>query len=391
MDYNPLLAEVKLNPYPFYAEMRRDHPVYRVEPFGFYAITRFDDVVNVLRNHAVFSSTGMATVGIDGAAFRTVINTDPPDHTRLRNIVNRVFTPRRIAELEPRIGQIVDMLITRFPQDTEFDLVSGLAIPLPVTVIAELLGVEPERGDDFKRWSDAVVGGIGGPAADGDPRFEGFREYFETAIEERRREPRDDLISTLVRAEAEEQALGPDEVLAFTVLLLIAGNETTTNLISNAMQALLEQQDQMGRLIEEPSLIPNMLEEALRYDAPVQFLFRLVMEDVVVAGTKIAKGSMVMPVFASANRDERRYADPDRFDLARDAQGHVAFGHGIHFCLGAPLARLEARIAFERLLPLLPRLRRTETPIERIDNMLLRGLRRLPLTLSGVAAAASHG
>jgi cytochrome P450 len=274
------------------------------------------------------------------------------------------------------------------------ELIADLAIPLPVTVIAEMLGVEPERREDFKRWSDLVVAQVGVQGVfsaqereEIDQQHEGFMEYFANAIEERRGHPRRDLISALVTAHEQDDALTSDEVLGFTAILLIAGNETTTNLLGNAMLALTRNPEQLEKVMADRLLIPNLVEETLRYDAPVQMLFRKAMEDCEVAGVPIAKGSMVVPIFASANRDERRFPEPDVFDVTRDAQGHLAFGHGIHFCLGAPLARLEARIALEAMFERLGELR-PAGEMERVDSFFLRGLSRMPLAFEAAAARA---
>src|SRR3990170_251110 len=239
MDYSPLAPEVKRNPYPYYAELRRDPPVYRIEPLGAYAVSRYDDVVQVLLHPDIFSS-GYGETHIRDRPTTLLIFCDPPDHTRLRSLVNRAFTPKMVADLEPRIRQVTDELIARVAPNGELDLIEDLAMPLPVTMIAEILGVAPERRDDFKRWSDDVVIQIIGALTEEDRQriernMEEFQDYFEQAINERRREPKDDLIRALVHAEEERQALTSDEVIAFTGLLLVAGNETTTNLIGNAV------------------------------------------------------------------------------------------------------------------------------------------------------------
>jgi cytochrome P450 len=382
--YNPFSPEVIADPYPYYAELRRESPVHLVEPFGFWAVSRYHDVVTVLKNNRTFSSAAMG--GVTPGGGRTVINTDPPDHTRLRNLVNRAFTPRMVGDLQPRIQEVTDELLDAAAGGSAFDLVEDLAIPVPVIIIAEILGVDSARRHDFKRWSDnLVLGGIARSDAERaaiQTSMQEFRDYFSAAIDERRREPKDDLISSLVRAE-ENEALSADEVLAFTVLLLIAGNETTTNLISNAVLALLDHPDQLAKVQSDLSLVPNLVEEALRYDSPVQCLFRVTTKDVELAGTKIPRGARIMPLYASANRDERRYPDPDRFDVTRNAQGHLAFGYGAHFCLGAPLARLEARVVLETLIRRFSKIERSGGPVERIYSFLLRGLKHFPLSLSG--------
>jgi len=393
--YNPFAPEVRENPYPYYARLRAEAPLYCVDPLGLLVVSRYDDVVHVLRNPQLFSSSAMGAAAMFGGETEaprgaTIISADPPEHTRIRNVVNRAFNPRTIEEMEPRIREITDELLGRVATKGEFDLVADLAMPLPVIVIAEMLGVEPARREEFKRWSDDIVRAMGGTLPNEEragvrESMQEFRAYFDEVIERRRKEPRDDVISVLVRAEAEEQALSPDEVLAFAAILLVAGNETTTNLIGNAMLALLANPDQLAKVLADPSLIPNLVEEALRYDAPVQGLFRRATQDVELAGTVIPAGAVVMPLYASANRDERRFPEPERFDVKRDAAGHLAFGYGIHFCLGAPLARLEARIALGALLTRFQSLAPTREHIERVDSFFLRGPKSLPLTFTAAA------
>jgi cytochrome P450 len=391
MEFNPFSPQSREDPYPGYAEMRARHPVHEFGPF--HLISRYDDVLHVMKNPTLFSSAGMGAPLVAGRPTLTVVNADPPDHTRLRNIVNRVFTPRMVTRLESRIRRITDQLLDAVGErnESETDLIRDLAVPLPVIVIAEILGVEPERREDFKRWSDAVVSQVIQPGQRPKGEFnvvgddtDGFREYFEAAIEERRHRPRKDLISALVQAESDEGGLTPDEVLAFTALLLVAGNETTTNLIGNAVLALLRNPDQLAKVLADRSLLPNAVEESLRHDAPVQMLFRRTTADCEIAGVSIPAGSMVVPLFGSANRDERRFAEPNRFDVMRDTQGHLAFGHGIHFCLGAPLARLEARIALNALLQRLPFVELADPHPERVAPFFLRGLKTLALAFNPV-------
>jgi cytochrome P450 len=389
-DFNPLAPEFRRDPYPTYAMLRREAPVFRAA-LGFWTIARYDDVVFVLKNHELFSSTAMG-MSVGGLATRTIINTDPPVHTRMRNIVNRAFTPRMVADLEPRIREVTTQLLDRVATSGTMDYVADLAVPLPVTIIAEILGVDPNRRDDFKRWSSAVIGisapNGGGVALMRDDVAE-FEAYFSQVIEQRTREPQGDLISAVAREAGGDDPLTPREVLAFTALLLIAGNETTTNLLGNAMLHLLEHRDQLDLVRSEPARVPDLVDEALRFDSPVQFLFRRATQDVELGGQRISAGDTVVPMYASANRDERKFPDGDRFDITRNTQGHVAFGHGVHFCLGAPLARLEARVALEETLRRLPSLARVEPgEPQRLDSIFLRGIARLPLSFEPVSAPA---
>jgi cytochrome P450 len=357
---------------------------------GFYGVSRYDDVCYVLKTPQIFSSARMG-MGLDGQGSRTIINTDPPDHTYMRNLVNRAFTPRMVAEMEPRIREITRSLLDDVAPNGKMDLVEDLAVPLPVTVIAEILGVEPERRDDFKRWSNAIVGTTA-PDGSGNVRYaqdiDEFRAYFAEAVARRQREPHDDLIGTLVKADEEEHRLSDGEIVSFAMLLLIAGNETTTNLIGNAMNALLDHPGQLAMVAEDSTRIPNMVEEALRWDSPVQFLFRSTTQDAEVAGTKIPANSSVVPMYAAANRDSRKYPDGERFDITRNTQGHVAFGLGPHFCLGAPLARLEAKVAFEELFARTRDLQRAGEAT-RIGSMFLRGMATLPLAFEPATAGVA--
>jgi cytochrome P450 len=423
--YDPFSTETRTDPYAHYAELRKHAPVHRLEGPGFYLVSRYKDVQRVVKQPEIFSSRAMqrmmmsgmsdgiqnmdptqapdpkALEGLaqmaDGLGFNpiemmttpSVIASDPPNHSRLRNIVNRGFTPRRIAALEPRLREIASAALDRMLEKDEFDLVRDFTIPLPVMVIAELLGVEAERFEDFKRWSDTLIQSTTGSASGTQPAemlavFKEFNAYFMEQIELRRRNPKDDLMSQMTAAEDGEAALTPMETLMFAVLLLVAGNETTTNLMGNGILALLDEPEQFTRVQSDPKLAPKFVEEALRFDGPVQMLFRETTQDVELAGTKIPQGSVVLPIFASANRDEAQFPDADHFDIDRDTRGHVAFGLGIHFCLGASLARLEARVGFEELFKRVQRLHRLESDVEYVDSFLLRGVRRLMLSADRV-------
>ncbi len=415
--YDPMDPRVRRDPYPSYRELRRSAPVAQVESTGFYAVARHRDVVEVLRSPDVFSSRAMRFTATNGrpqppmiagagspppeavaklfaslpfppaelALARNLIATDGPDHNDMRAIVNRGFTPRRIAELEPRIRAIARSCLAEARRKGELDLVADLAIPLPVTVIAELLGVDPDRRADFKRWSDTIVASAAGggmPGAANPGGLIAFAELFSflaSVIEERRRAPREDLVSILVRAEDGAAALRPAEVLMFALLLLVAGNETTTNLLGNALLALTDHPAALARVQRDRALVPALIEEVLRYDSPVQLVLRHVTRDTELGGVRLAEGSVVAPLLGSANRDDDAFPNADRFDLDRERAPHVSFGFGVHFCLGAALARLEARVALEELFELPGLAREATGQIERVDSFMLRGLRSLPL------------
>ena len=392
MEYNPFLPEVRENPYPYYTYLRQHAPVYQVPGVGFWVISRYDDVLSVLKNPQVFSSAVLtAFLAGDLTPFSpeapAFISTDPPDHTRLRKLVNRAFTPRRIASLESRLREVTQQLLAAMATQETCDLVRDLAIPLPIIAIAELLGVPPERRHDFKRWASALIkaGSRGALTQEEDAQirqsFAEFRGYFQAAIESCRLHPGDNLLSDLVRAEEEEQRLTAEEVLSLALLTLLGGAETTTNLIGNAMLALLNHPEQLAKVRDNPALVPNVVEETLRYDAVVQLWPRQAMQEVEIAGTTLPAGTVLMFMLGSANRDERKFQEPDRFDIHRNTEGHLGFGFGIHFCLGSQLARLETKVALEMLLKQFPYLARTDEPFTRIDFPFFRGLKTLPLAV----------
>ena len=401
MDYNPLSPESRANPYPGYALLRKEAPVHEMQPFGVFAVSRHEDVLHVLKTPEVFSSAGMRAMmtgqtGMMGSGQRSsaltdsnsVISSDPPIHDRLRAVVNRGFTPRRMAELEPRVRAIAKDCLASLPASGEVDFVQALSMPLPVRVIAELLGVPSERLHDFKRWSDAIVTSATGVSGDGDPEIalkarEEFLDYFAGAIQERRRSPNDDLISTLIRAEEGEGTLSEGEVLAFTVLLLVAGNETTTNLLGNALLALTAHPEQLAKVTDNPEMIPGVVEEALRYDSPVQAVFRQTAADTELCGVPIPKEKMVMVLLGSANHDEEWLANAEQFDVTRELKGHIGFGFGLHFCLGASLARLEARVALEEFFGRCKNVERATSNVEWIDSLILRGPKSVRIRFEG--------
>jgi cytochrome P450 len=413
-DRDPMSPVWRDDPYPCYRELREHAPVAWSTSTNAWCVSRYDDVMFVLRNPEIFSSRAMFTFLMNNGSeeappltwpvikflarfilrvrmnpfefnkARNLIAEDGDSHTAMRGIVNRGFTPRRIAAWEEKARALVAEAMAKLERGESFDLVEDLAIPLPVTIIAEMLGVETARQRDFKRWSDNMIHAIAGPG-----RADPFQKRtVDTLIEllsyvrgvavARRKRPADDLVSLIASEQDGSTALSTREVVQFVMLLLVAGNETTTNLIGNAAAALLDHPSELARVARDPGLVPGAVEEALRFESPIQVVFRTTTQEVELAGVRIPKGAYVAPLLGSANRDERRFPDPDRFDVMRNPQGHVGFGFGKHFCLGASLARLEARIALEALAPELLRLER-RGPREVVDSFLVRGPRRLEL------------
>jgi cytochrome P450 len=299
--------------------------------------------------------------------------------------VNKAFTPRAVERLRPRIEELVDELTRKMEGRSQSELVADFASPLPVVVIAEMLGVPSEDREGFRHWSDEVVRGLGDGSMDDQRRshraMQDLGEYFTTLAEDRRRDPKPDLISALVAAEDEGDRLSTQELLTMCVLLLVAGNETTTKLIANSAIALIRNPEQMELLRSEPKRIAGAIDELLRYDGPVQFTSRMVMEDGEFRGHPVKRGQQLVLVLAAANRDPAHFVEPDRLDVTRENVRHLALGQGIHFCLGAQLARLETQLALEGLLARFPTLRLADRPIEWGDNVILRGPKSLPLLL----------
>ena len=395
---NPWDPEFRANPYPYYAPLLAGPPAVIDLMTKVALVARYCDVTAVLRDTARFSADRGKIMPApqteqmrDQGPFKgapTMLTSDPPVHTRLRRLVSRDFTPKRIREMEPRIREITTGLLDLAQRKGELDVMADLANPLPVMVIAEMLGVPPERYEIFKHESDIIVSSDN--TMPGSPMPDSFHEavasmrgYFAEQIERRRRHPGSDLISALVAAHDEAESLSADELLAFVVLLLLAGNETTTNLIGNGMLALGRNLDQLELLARATELMPRAIEEMLRYDGPVQATFRGALENVNLGGTEIEAGTGCFVILAAANRDPAQFAEPEKFDLAREPKDHVAFGEGIHFCIGAPLARLEGAIAIGELLRRFPRVRMKDPDMKPSykGSFFLRGLVSLPMTL----------
>ncbi|WP_375768920.1 cytochrome P450 [Archangium gephyra] len=390
------------NPYPYYAELREKAPLFWMQRLQVHVLSRYEDVAYVLKNPALFSSVDIRVSGMrrqDRAELKelssvsNLVNSDPPVHTRLRGLVSRAFLPKRISEMEPRVRELSRGLVAEMTAQDEFDFMDGLASPLPVTIIAEMLGIEVSRRRDFKRWSDTLMSSTAESMRTGKVSEEAIRSsremlaYMTEIAQKRRLEPRGDLISLLVQGGEGAEALTPEEVNSFAIVLLIAGNETTTNLLGNALLALIRNPEQYEWLRRNPSreACAAVAEETLRYDSPVLGLMRRATKDVELAGGKLPAESTVMVLMASANHDPRKFPHPERFDLQRDTTGMLSFGHGIHFCLGAPLSRLEAPVALQELMERAPRLGFASRQPERVDyggSFILRGPRSLWLRKS---------
>jgi len=375
--YDPVFQE---DPFATYAELRATQPVYREPRYGAFLLTRFEDVMAALRDHETFrSGAGPAPMPGNPGGGAVLAATDPPYHDQLRALVSRAFTPRRVAESAPRIESLARELVDALPEDG-FDLVSALSIPLPVTVIAEMLGVPAERQPDFRRWSDAFVGLLESPptpdllAATGE-----LVHYFGELAAERRRRPQDDMVSALLQAEIDGRRLTQEELNGFFIILLVAGNETTTNLISNQLHLLASRPDLWKELRENRAAVPAAIEETVRWDAPVQNLGREATRDVTLHGVTMPAGARIVVSFGAANRDPAAFETPDDYRLDRGTTRHAGFGHGVHFCLGAGLARLEGHLALEALLDRFAEIRPGRVAPVRLHSTVIRGFEALPL------------
>ncbi|HEU0035908.1 MAG TPA: cytochrome P450 [Kofleriaceae bacterium] len=349
---------MRRDPYPVYERMRAASPVFHFAPADLWFLFDHTSVKRALHDHEAFSS---AVGGTRGVAFEWLMFMDPPRHTKLRAIINRAFTSRSIAALEPRVRELAVPLVEAIVGRGDVDVEAELAAPLPMMVIAELLGLPAQDWRKLVGWSQAIMNlavTILGPAGEAELASAAFYEadgemsaYLAELVEERRARPQDDLLTRLVTAEVDGERLAELELVRFFELLLAAGSETTTNLIDNAIVCLIDHPEALASARGDVALVPSLIEEVLRFRAPAQAVFRATRTAVELHGVTIPAGKMVLPVIGSANRDAAVFRDADRFDVTREPNAHVAFGHGIHYCLGAPLSRLEARVVFEELLP----------------------------------------
>ena len=396
VEFNPFDPEFRVNPYPFYHRLRAADPVHWSDIAGRWVLTRHADCIAVLRDAMRFSADPykweafeefiQTQGGGDGPLLRMQTNwmlmKDPPDHTRLRTIVTKAFTPRVAEGMRPRIQAIVDGLLDQAQAAGKMDLIADFAYPLPTVVICEMLGVPVEEQEQFKVWTRDLARSL-------DPIITpeiidaanqatvAFYEYFRELIAKRRQNLQNDLLSGLIAAEEQGDRLNEEELVATAILLLGAGHETTMNLIGNGMLALLRHSDEFARLKVDPSIIPSAIEEFLRYDGSVQMTARTALVDVEIGGKVIPKGTQAIILLGAANRDPEVFPEPDRLDITRKDNKHIVFSYGIHHCLGAPLARVEAQVAFATLLRRMPNLRLATENLEWRDTVTLRGLKSL--------------
>jgi cytochrome P450 len=381
--------EENLDPFPVYAEMRENSPVYFDSQRHNWNVFRYTDVQRVLSDYDFFSSQFRykSNHNPEMPFSASMISSDPPRHRKLRSLVTQAFTPRAVESLTPRIQEIVDEHLQRSLIAGRMDAIHDLGYPLPVIVIAEMLGIPAEDRQRFKSWSDEVVqmsnlrGNID-PQQLSKPAVMEMSAYFINMIEQRRKQPGDDLISGLLAAEVDGEKLEMIELLGFCALLLVAGNETTTNLIGNALLTFAQRPELWRRLRLQPELVPQAVEEVLRFRSPVQSMFRVTKKEVTIAGQNLPAQAPVTAWIGSANRDEHQFPCSAAFDLERQPNRHLAFGHGIHYCLGAPLARLEARIALTSMLDRIESITLApDVVLERLPSNLVYGLRSVPLLL----------
>ena len=369
------------DPYPVYARWQEQTPIWRDQETGAWVLTRHDDIRSVLKNSADYSSSAMGQQG--GGFPLPLLTDDPPRHTQLRGLVDRAFTARMLKTIEASVISLAQQMVDDLPQGEGVDIVQALTIPLPVAVISQMMGIPADKAEDFKRWSDALTGTLAGASIE-DRKKDIFdmAAYFQSLIPERRSHPGDDLVSAVVNAEIDGARLSDQDIVGFNILLLIAGNETTTNLLGNYLNVLADRPDLYAQLTADPSLVEAGIEETLRFDAPVQFLMRRALRPMHYHGQDVAMGDNVHVIMAAANRDPRNYDAPDEFRLDRKRNHHHTFGFGVHFCIGAPLARMEAKAAMRALVARFASVERAPGKDERVPSHLLRGFHHLWLQFS---------
>jgi len=396
---NLLLPEYRSNPYAVYRRLRDQDPVYWDAQWGAWVVTGHSEVMTALRDHRFSAEREIMSVDwapveqqamvepILRAILRQMLFLDPPDHTRLRTLASKAFTPRVVEGMRHHIQTLVDDLLDQVAKGDTVDIIERLAYPLPAIVIAELLGAPEDERDQFKHWSDDFAAFLDGTALTKEQAVAALGSvgemmaYFHYLIERRRGSSHNDLLQAMITAEEQGDMLSEEELLTKCVLLLAAGHETTTNLIGNGLLALLRHPDQLRMLQDNPALIGSAVHELLRYDSPVQQTGRRAKEDLHLGGKHIAAGQFVTTVLGAANRDPAQFPDPDKLDISRDASRHLAFGYGIHFCLGAPLARLEGAIALNTIVQRFPALQLASDTAQWKESVVFRSLETLPVLL----------
>jgi cytochrome P450 len=390
--------EVRANPYPFYAQLRSQDPVHWDEELGFWVLTRYTDIVSVYHDLRFSRAQGLRrgyerlpeseqviAEPVYGSFSKTMFYSDPPYHTRLRGLVNSAFTPTAVEQMRPYVQRTVDSLLDAVPSSGKMDIIHDFAYPLPILVIAQMLGLPAEDRVRFKQWSDdlfAILGSVPHAPELMERAARSLTEltnYVTTLSDARRQRPAVDLLTALVEAVEDGEHLTREELVANVIILLSAGHETTSNLMGNGLLALLQNPDQMQKLREQPDLIASAVEEMMRYDNPVQISYRSAATDVEMGGKLIRKGQLVNSILGAGNRDPEHYSEPDRFEITRDEGRHLGLGLGIHFCLGAPLLRLEAQVAFTTLLRRFPQMDLATDNLEWQEHPIFRGVKSLPV------------
>ena len=390
---NLFAPEFRADPYPIFAELRRQPTLAEVEPIGFWGVTRYADALQVFKNPQLFTSTGQASNAQPSWLERpnpfadSMVMLDPPRHTRLRALVNRAFGQAALNRLEPRIRAYAQQAAAELPLGRTVDFIDSFALRVPASVIGELLGLDASLHPRFKRWADDIVNTLSVPpdAHEMQARirttYVEMEQYMREVIEDRRRSPREDMVSELIAARVDGESLSETELLGFLFLLLVAGLETTVHLLAHSALVLSERPDVYARVRADRSLIPRFVEEVLRFAAPAQTVVRNTTAETELSGTRLPAGAYLMLFLGSISRDETQFPNGDRFDLDREGQANMPFGHGIHFCLGAPLARLEARLALEAMFDRCSGLERDAGPVQWNESITVRGPKVLPLTL----------
>lgn len=382
VDFNPYAHEFHDDPFPFYRRLRDEAPAYNNPELGFWALSRYDDVIAGLHDWETYTSTEGITLE-PKSPLPMMITMDPPDHTKMRRLISRVFTPRRVAEMEPHVRALANQYIDRFADRGEADLISDYSALLPMDVISQMLDVPPDDQAMLREWTDLMLHREPGqPDVPPEGQEAGYKvfDYFLADVKRKRAQPGDDLLSGLLDADVEGGQLDDIDVVGFAFLLIIAGNETTTKLLGNSLYWLTRFPSEKQKLLDDSGLIPDAVEETLRYEGSTQLMARTATRDVALHGEVISEGSRVLLLLGSANRDERFWDDADRFDVSREKLSHLAFGHGIHVCLGAALARLEMKVSLEEIHRRLPAYEIDHDACERIHSGNVRGYSRMPMT-----------